>query len=79
MKRNGDTATGNYTFTNGMTSFEDGSTLNASRSILKLPSKIYSTTVSDTKEEFAKGGFTTGVFSYKTPRSDAPYSTVIGF
>ena len=79
MKRNGDTATGNYTFTNGMTSFEDGSTLNASRSILKLPSKIYSTTVADTKEEFAKGGFTTGVFSYRTPRSDAPYSTVIGF
>lgn len=79
MKRNGDTASGNYTFTNGATSFGANSILNASKSTLKLPGKIYSNTINDTKEEFAKGGFATGVYSYKTPRADAPNSTVISF
>ena len=76
MKRDGDSATGNYSFSKGTTTFGDKSIINATNSTLRLPGKIVVNTVNDNKEEFAKTEFATGVYSYKTPNPSTPNSTV---
>ena len=79
MKRNGDSATGNYTFTKGTFKIGNETTTDLTSSVLKLPAGLQNNTVADNSVEFAKANLPTGVFSYKTPSSENPNTTVISF